>query len=216
MKVSKEEMITYTKAKIVKMCIKEKVPYFGLKKVQMVENYLLVKKGEKPKHKDKKKTSKEKLESPHILTERIKKFCYEYSTFQGYKTQKQWAKEYQISSHYLNQVLQWKETQELIEVFRSDMRERVAQKFNQNVEDAIDKLIDVYDNAKSYEIKRKAIVDFLGFAGVKNINVAKVSVLQNANSNSELKVNSLTGRKEIKDMNPEELQKELEELDEML
>ena len=210
-KYTKEELEEISLKKVAAITHERKIPYFRLAKKEMISNILAAQEGKKPPHifKPPKMTTKERRESLHKLTPRIKNFCYEYATYRGIKTQKEWGKIYGVTAGRIGQWLTWKEVQDLIEDFRSDLTQRLQHKFSNNVEHVVDKLIEIVDSKGSKETRRKAIVDFLGFAGVTNINAMKVNMKQNSVSAA------IANAKSVTEMSDEEIDEEINQIEQL-
>ena len=208
---TKKELDEISGREIVRIIQEMKINYFRLTREEMISNILAVQKGEKPPHvfKPPKLTTKERRELAHKLTPRIKNFCYEYATYRGIKTHKEWGKIYEVTAGRIGQWLTWKEVQELVEDFRSDLTQRLQHKFSNNVEHVVDKLIEIVDSKGAKEVRRKAIVDFLGFAGIKNVNAMKLSMKQNSSTAA------IANAKNTAEMSDEEIEEEIKQLEQL-
>lgn len=206
------------KVDIIKICQgykKAKIPYWGLKKSEIIENVLCVAKGEKPPHKDLTKTWAERRIVPHELTHRMKRFCLAYAAAPNIKTVKSFAKEHNLTESIILHWLTWPDIRTQIDKYMHSIQERVVEKIIQSGEFAVEQLIKVAKNKEDLAEKRKAANDILGYAGYQNKNIGSrvsvrndVNAVAGSNSNSTSVVNN-----SIYNMSEEDLKKELADLE---
>lgn len=178
-----------------------------------MENILATERGKDCPHFPYIPTWEERKNSEHKLTMRIRRFCYDFATSQP-RRQNEWAEAYGVHIVTLSQWLQWKEVQDLIELYTRDHDSRIRQKFIQEEEGVIDAMVGLIKKTKFADVKRKAIVDFLGFAGRKNVNSGKVNIRQEQVQGQQQAL-GIVSSIDVSSMTDEDIDKELKEIAEL-
>ena len=207
-KYSKTKMEAANTQSLMKLCIKKRVPYASLTKVEIIENILSWQEGKGIVHLAKRTTWAEAGEYGHTVGYRHKRFAFVMAT--KYMSRADLAKQFDVSIRTIDQWLIWPEIKDLIEQYQTNQEERVLQLLEQEQEMAIEELTNIIKAKKTpADIRRKAIVDLLGFAGRKNANTSKVNIKQisatqenNYNMTDSELVNEL---KELRVLNSKEL-----------
>jgi len=204
---SRDAIESLNKQKLIKYCQKNHLPYYALLKPQIVANICAWEHGKKIPYDELYKTWEEVKASDHRMTPNLRRFCFEYASQLRKITLPQWAKRFAVSSTTIMKWLGWDIVREQILAFQEDHEGMIRQMFVQEEKDIIEELILLIRNCRSSETKRKAISDFLGFAGRKNVNLSKILVKQ-----GQMQQAGATATLQISD---EELQRELVELEEL-
>ncbi len=208
-KHSKRELQEGSIKKLRSFCQKYKLPYYQLRKAQVIENIYSWERGKGIIYHELLKTWDEVKQGDHMISSRMRRFCFEYSSGLYRFTQVEWGKRFGVTGQTVAKWLQYREIQSLIEVFIVSHESRIKEKFEQNEEDIIDEMIRLIKKSKFGDTKRKAIVDFLGFAGRRNINAARVEIKQQQMQGQVTAVENVTG------MADEDIEKELKEIEEL-
>lgn len=199
--------------KLIKYCQKYKVPYNGIRKVQLIENILALQEGKSFPYESYVPTWDDMTNGEHRITTRIRRFAFEYGSGIHNFTQKEWAKRYEVSPITITKWLKWEEVQELIILYAENHERRIKQKFEQEEEEVIDEMIKLIKKTRFGDVKRKAIVDFLGFSGRKNVNVAKIEVRQGMKQGQQQGVAMKIGIADTDDLSKEQIEEEIKELE---
>lgn len=143
------------------------------------------------------------------ITPQLRAFALDYSQDIKGTLNKEWAEKYNVT---IKTILRWlgrPDVKKLIEKFTLERESAINEKFTQHQLEVIESLLDITKTAKSIETRRKAILDFFGLAGRKNINNGTKIVVAQGQSNSNIS----TAYSNIPD---EELEKEIKNLEEEL
>ena len=208
-KHTKELLQEVSIRKLRKFCQKYNLPYYHLKKLQIIENIHSWERGKGIVYHELLKTWEETKQRKHLISSRMRRFCFEYSSGLYRFTQEGWGKRFGVAGQTVARWLQWREVQNLIETFIVSHEGRIKEKFEQNEEEIIEEMIRLIKKSKFGDVKRKAIVDFLGFAGRRNINAGRVELKQQQLQGQVAVVEGIAGMAE------EDIEKELKEIEDL-
>src|SRR4030042_1213179 len=196
-----------------KICLQIQAPFRGLGRHQVIENILAKQQGKKAPTPSKIVSTTQSAivgEGNGRLTPAIRHFCFLYASNIYPKKLVEWGKIFKVKATTIRAWLRWPEVTELIEKFQANRESRLVEIFQRGEEEAVAELLRMVKDPKNSEVKRKAIVDFLGYAGRKDTNRARVVIGQmqgQQQGQSQASVNQLES------MTEEDLDKKLKDLE---
>lgn len=212
-KERREELKNKTVTELRGICRKYNIQFLFLKEKEIRENIDAWIDGKKLPHNGNDKTPREKLNVKKMtMTPRMRRFAFEYSGQLKRKKKSYWAKKFGVSQNTIWKWLNKYEVIELIGKFTEKREDLIDEKFNEYATDAIDCLLFLIKNAKSEDTRRKAIQDFFGYMGRKNVNTGVKMILNQ--QQGQISDNRSINVKTDEELN-EELNKELNDLNDL-
>jgi len=190
-------------------CSRKDIPWLGLKKNEVIENITAWQLDNKIPYEGKIGIYEEGVgkNRKNVVTHRMRKFAFEYAMNTIPRSREEWAKDFQVSVNTINNWMSNPNVKKMIEIFVSDQEQVRMEYFNSHQVEVLEELMRVITARKISETKRKAINDFLGFAGAQNVNIPKINIKQG----------QAQGQKSINFVRTEEeIDNELKELEELM
>ncbi len=209
--ISLENLQSKSVAQLRKLSKLMHVASSGLQKQQIIENLMAKKQGETPPHRTtiRNRKLREYLDNaPHEITPQIRHYCFLFAADYSGKTRAQWAKIFKVTPETIYRWSEFPECKELIAKFTADKEARINHILEQHEEEVIRSLLEMTRSKKMNDTKRKAIVDFLAYAGRRHPNVAKFIQIQG----QSVKGGSEAIADDLSNMSDDELRQELDDL----